>query len=228
MGRKAGYSYETKVLSVEAYERGEGSFETIAELFKVKTATLQDWWLIYQSSGISGLTSTHHNKKWSKEIKLAATSEYLSEAGSLREICAKYKISGTHILRSWIKVYNDSHKELKSTGSGGRKPMTKGRKTTFDERLEIVQYCIANSRNYGAAMDKYNISYQQIYLWIRKYDEKGVDGLLDRRGKSKPEHELTETEKFHAEYKMLEAKNIELEMENRLLKKLQEVERRRR
>ena len=144
------------------------------------------------------------------------------------DICQKYKISSKTILQKWIKVYNDSHKELKSTGSGGRKPMTKGRKTTFDERLEIVQYCIANSRNYGAVMDKYDISYQQIYLWVRKYDEKGIDGLIDRRGKAKPEHELTEMDRVRAEYKMLEAKNIELEMENRLLKKLQEVERRRR
>jgi transposase len=125
-------------------------------------------------------------------------------------------------------VYNDSHKELKSTGLGGRKPMTKGRKTTFDERLEIIQYCIANGRNYGAAMDKYKVSYQQIYLWVKKYNEKGIDGLLDRRGKAKPEFELTKADRLRAENKMLEAKNVELEMENRLLKKMQEVERRRR
>ena len=27
--------------------------------------------------------------------------------------------------------------------------MTKGRKTTFEERVEIVQYCIAHDRNYA-------------------------------------------------------------------------------
>lgn len=27
--------------------------------------------------------------------------------------------------------------------------MTKGRKTTFNERIEIVQYCIAHEHNYA-------------------------------------------------------------------------------
>ena len=29
--------------------------------------------------------------------------------------------------------------------------MTKGRKTTFEERIEIVQYCIAHDYNYAEA-----------------------------------------------------------------------------
>ena len=36
-----------------------------------------------------------------------------------------------------------------------------------------------------------NISYQQIYSWVRKYEATGVDGLVDRRGKAKAEDELT-------------------------------------
>lgn len=228
MGRKTKYTYEIKLSAVQAYEQNQGSKKSIADSFCVNESTFRGWWMIYQSLGAIGLTETHHNKQWNKEVKLVAINEYLSGVGSLETICKKYNISSNHILRSWIKVYNDSHKELKSTGSGGRKPMTKGRKTSFDERLGIIQYCIANSRNYGAAMDKYNVSYQQIYLWMKKYDEKGIDGLIDRRGKAKPECELTEADKLHAENKLLGAKNIELEMEIRLLKKLQEVERRRR
>ena len=104
--------------------------------------------------------------------------------------------------------------------------MTKARKTTFDERIEIVKFCIANSKNYGMTMDKFNVSYQQIYLWVRKYEEKGVDGLLDRRGKAKPENELTELDRLKAENKMLAAKNQELQMEIDIIKKLKEVERR--
>ena len=159
-------------------------------------------------------------------MKLSAVTDYVSGKGSKITICAKYKISSRAVLDRWIKVYNDSHKELKSTGSGGRKPMTKARKTTFDERIEIVKFCIANSKNYGMTMDKFNVSYQQIYLWVRKYEEKGVDGLLDRRGKAKPENELTELDRLKAENKMLAAKNQELQMEIDIIKKLKEVERR--
>ncbi len=106
--------------------------------------------------------------------------------------------------------------------------MTKGRKVTFDEKVDIVKYCIAHNRNYYDTMDKFKVSYQQIYSWIRKYDEKGIEGLIDRRGKVKPESELTDADKLKAKNKLLEAENDRLRLENAILKKLQEIERRRR
>ena len=39
--------------------------------------------------------------------------------------------------RKWIKKYN-SHRELKDTGKGMSESMTKGRKTTWEERIQIV------------------------------------------------------------------------------------------
>lgn len=39
--------------------------------------------------------------------------------------------------------------------------MTKGRKTTFEERVEIVQYCIAHDRNYTKTAEQYQVSHQQ-------------------------------------------------------------------
>lgn len=61
--------------------------------------------------------------------------------------------------------------------------------------------------------------------WVIKFEESGIDGLLDRRGKCKPEDQLTEVEKLKAQMQLLEAKNKRLEMENALLKKLEEIER---
>lgn len=226
MGRKSKIPYEAKVAAVEAYERNEGSLKTVAERFGVKKCNLRRWWNIYQSQGKEGLLPSNTNKRWDKNIKLCAVQDYLSGSGSLCDICNKYKISSDSILIGWIKVYNDSHKGLKTTGMGGKKPMTKARRTTFEERIEIVQFCIANGKNYRLTMDKFNVSYQQIYLWVRKYEEKGIDGLLDRRGKSKPEDELTDLDRLKAENKMLAAKNRELEVELDIIKKLQEVERR--
>ena len=226
MGRKSTTVLETKLLAIEAYEHGEGSIKTISERFNINKSNFIRWLTIYRSQGANGLIPSHTNKGWNKDIKMLAVQDYLSGKGSMSDICQKYKISSDSILRQWIKVYNDSHKELKSTDSGGRKPMTKARKTTFEERIEIVQFCIANSKNYGLTMDKFNVSYQQIYLWVRKYEEKGVDGLLDRRGKAKPENELTELDRLKAENKILAAKNQELQMEIDIIKKLKEVERR--
>ena len=70
--------------------------------------------------------------------------------------------------------------------------MTKGKSTTYEERLEIVSYCIEHSNDYTAAIEKYGVSYQQIYSWVRKYNEKGAEGLVDKRGKRKAESEMTE------------------------------------
>ena len=103
--------------------------------------------------------------------------------------------------------------------------MNKGRKTTKEERAEIVAFCIANGKDYALTTEKYNISYQQIYSWVRKYEANGLDGLSDKRGKNKPVEEMSEAERFKLEKKLLEAKIKDLEMENAILKKLKELER---
>lgn len=225
MGRK--YTYELKLKLMKEYEAGNKGFRSLCKEMGVSYEAARHWLMIYQSQGEIGLQEKKSVRIWDKNDKLSAVMDYLNGMGSLSDICKKYEISNKGLLFSWIKVYN-SHKELKTTGSGGNRLMTKGRKVTFDEKVEIVQYCIANGRDYPATMEKYQISYQQIYSWLRKYDEGGIDALVDRRGKAKPESELTDMDRLRLENKMLEAKNIELEMENRLLKKLQEIERRRR
>ena len=101
--------------------------------------------------------------------------------------------------------------------------MNKGRKTTQEERVEIVAFCIENGRDYGLTMEKYGVSYQQIYSWVHKYESKGVRGLADRRGKAKPEDELNEAERLRMENKILQAKIKDQEMEIKLLKKLREL-----
>lgn len=42
--------------------------------------------------------------------------------------------------------------------------MTDGRKTTYKERIEIVSLCIANSNDYSVTSNKYNVSYQQVFI----------------------------------------------------------------
>ncbi|MDT2286762.1 helix-turn-helix domain-containing protein [Paenibacillus larvae] len=60
--------------------------------------------------------------------------------------------------------------EIKSTRKEiGLSRMNKGRKTTFEERIEIAQYTIANDLDYQKSMEKYDVSYSQVYAWVRKY-----------------------------------------------------------
>lgn len=167
---------------------------------------------------------SHKNKKYSKEIKQSAVQDYLAGRGSQREICRQYGISGKRTLEVWIKCYN-GHKEIKGrSASTGEIYMTKGRKTTKEERAEIVAFCMEHGKDYGLTVQTYQVSYQQIYSWVKKYEQKGAEGLVDRRGKAKPEDELSEADRLRMENKILLAKLKDREMEIALLKKLKELE----
>lgn len=226
MGRK-GIDCNKKMEAVEKYKRGEGSQESIAREYGVDRASFRQWIANYESMGPSGLIAIHTNNNYSVELKTAAVEAYLREEGSQLEICKRYSVRSKKQLQDWIRVYT-GHKELRATGGQGRGIyMTRGRLTTLDERIEIVSYCIAKGKNYGAAIEKYRVSYQQIYSWVCKYEEKGIDGLIDKRGKRKPLNEMTEMERLRAENKILKAENKQKEMEIAVLKKLAEIERRR-
>ncbi|WP_231921703.1 helix-turn-helix domain-containing protein [Levilactobacillus zymae] len=103
--------------------------------------------------------------------------------------------------------------------------MKNGRKTTQLERVEIVQWIIANDMDYSRAMSKYNVSYGQVYSWTRKFKQGGPEALIDRRGKGKAIDQLTDDEKRDLEVKRLKARIEHLSTENAVLKKLQELER---
>lgn len=72
------------------------------------------------------------------------------------------------MLRQWISCYN-GHKDFKERSSAkGEIYMTKGRKTTQEERAQIVAFCIEHGKDYGLTVETYQVSYQQIYSWVRK------------------------------------------------------------
>jgi transposase-like protein len=226
MGRNT-IRFEQKMAAIEKYQRGEGSIESIARENGVHARSLKQWVSNYEAMGPSGIASGKTNSKYSAELKTTAVESYLRGEGSKMEICKRFKIRSRTQLLDWIKVYT-GHKELRATEGRGRGIyMTKGRTTTLDERIEIVSHCISNGKDYGATIEKYGVSYQQIYSWVNKYAEKGVDGLLDKRGKRKPLDEMNEVERLRAENRMLQAENKRKDMEIAVLKKVQEIERRR-
>ena len=100
-------------------------------------------------------------------------------------------------------------------------------KVTQEERIQVVKECLESGNNYGEVAKKYGISYQQARTWALKYRETGESWLEDRRGKRKHEQELrSELEQMQTRIAQLEHQLHIAEMENHLLKKLKEVERR--
>ena len=221
MGRKAKFSFETKIDIVLRCLKGQTSAYHEATLLRINPARVMEWISLYQSLGESGLITTSKNTTYSDEIKTNAVLDYLNGKGSYAKICKKYGVRSSTQLRSWIMKYNSHDKE-----TGGRPIMTKGRKTTFEERVEIVQYCIKHSHNYSETAKKFHISYQQARSYTIRYEENGVDGLQDKRGKRKSPEEMTEVEKLRAEVRLLRAEKRRAEIEISFLKKLEEIERR--
>lgn len=218
------HTLDERVTAVLSVTEEHQSINTVAKEYNISKSTLKDWVRKYQAEGAEGLKGARGWKKYSLELKRNAVDFYLNGEGSLYEACAKFNISSISVLSQWIKLYT-SGKELKST-SKGRDPMKPGRKTTLQERIEIAQYTIANDYNYQEASKKYQVSYQQVYSWVRKYEKEGAQSLHDRRGKSlESKPNLTEEEKLQLRIKELEHRNQYLEAENGLLKKLKEIER---
>ena len=191
----------------------------------VSKRVVADWIRLYSTEGAAAFLPKKGNRLYDPALKEAAVKDYLSGRGSIREICKIYKIRSTSQLREWIMVYN-GHKDFKKQTGGSR--MTKGRETTQAERIAVAKACIANGKHYGEIALQYNISYQQARSWTLKYIEGGEAALEDRRGQRKKDQQpRTELEQAQVEIEQLKHKLRILETENHLLKKLEEIERRR-
>lgn len=226
MAFKHKYSYGEKEKIIIEYLNKTYGFRELCRIYGMSQGALKGWIRLYNAFGFEGLITSSKASRYSSMLKQAAVNEYLSGKYTAPEILKKYKIRSETQLRRWIWKYN-GHEELKSFGTGENIIMTKGRKTTFDERVEIVQYCIAHDHNYAETAKQYQISYQQARSYTVKYESGGVETLKDNRGKRKSEDEMSELERLRAENRILKAEKEHAEMEASFLKKLEEIERRR-
>ena len=226
MGRSK-HTIEQKLTAVQMLKEGFHTWVEISEIYQISTDTLYQWQMKYETYGVEGLKEANSWKSYSKELKEAAVQDYLNHGLSKGEIVLKYEISNRSVLSRWIRKYT-SHSELKDSGKGMSQTMTKGRKTTIEERIEIAKACIENGKNYQETAAQYEVSYQQVYQWVRKFEENGEQGLADRRGHKKPLEERTPEDELRLKIQQMERENERLRAENLLLKKLEEIERRRR
>jgi len=215
---------DIKYRIVSEYLEGRFGLDEAARKAGVDGSTFRNWISTYKSEGYESLTVKSARRIYPIELKLDAVHDYLTGNYSLFEVCRKYKIRSKDNLRSWIKIYN-SHGKFQ-TYAGGTK-MTTTRKTTYEERIEIVKFCLSNGRNYSLAAQKYSVSYQRVIHWVKQFIEYGEEGLEDRRGKQKAiQTPRNETEKLQKEIEKLKRDLYMAQMENDLLKKFQELERR--
>ena len=227
MARKSKVNLSLKLELVRAVIAGHLSQREAAKRAGVHKSTLSEWVRIYRMEGTIGLLPTTKNRVYDPALKIRAVEDYLSSGGSLSAICEKYEIHSHCQLLDWIKVYTTHGDFSKRKFSGGGRSMGKSRKVTQEEKLTIVKDCIASGENYGAMAKKYAVSYQQVRNWTIRFKEYGEAGLEDRRGQRKKDQQpRTELEEAQIEIERLKHKLYMAEMENNLLKKLAELERR--
>ena len=94
-------------------------------------------------------------------------------------------------------------------------------------KLEIVKYCLEHDMDYKTTAKVFETTYANVFNWVKKYREKGEDGLGDKRGRHKTDEEVDETEKLRRELKKMQHERDMALLEVKLLKKLDEIERRR-
>ena len=216
---------EEKVRIVQLVKSGKLSQGMAADQLQVSKATVQRWISKYDAEGSLAFAAYEENRSYSPETKLQAVEDYLSGKGSQQTIAAKYGLRSKVQLERWIKMYNEGRNFGRKRSGGSR--MTTSRKTTKEERITIVRDYLENGLSYGDAAQKYNVSYQQVYTWVKKYAELGEAGLEDRRGKRKADQEpRSELEEMKIRMAKLEHELYRTKVERDLLKKLEELERR--
>lgn len=218
------YPAEFRAKISQEYIDGIGTIKFLANKYGIGCSTLKGWVNEYRIHGISAFCHKK-NRSYSKEYKKKCVEAVINGEGTVDDIIARYGISSRSVLRQWIKMYN-ANIELKDYDPKHEVYMAQvRRKTTFDERKEIVKYCINHNRDYKNAAAKFDVSYSQVYAWTRKYSSYGEEGLTDKRGHHKTDDEVDELERLKRENLRLKRQLEEKDMVVELLKKAKEFER---
>lgn len=226
MSRKSKYTLEQKIKACEEYLSGTKSASQIAKELKMTKngrRLIAEWSRKYHEIGAEAFIPTNKNSSYTKEFKLMVVQEYNSGLGSLESLTNKYRIRSKSTLIKWISKYN-RHEELQDYTPALEVYTMKTRKTTEEERIQIVKWCLDHNDDYKKTATTFNCSYTQVYQWVNKYRMDGEDGLIDRRGQRKVEENLSDEERLKKDNDRLNRRNKELEREIELLKKLNAFE----
>ena len=224
------YSNELKISACKEYLEGKLSHKEICLKYgiyyneKYRTSKIFSWLHNYRVDGENAFISKSGNNSYTSEFKAEVVESYLSGDGSLEDVAAKYKIPSSETLRQWVLSYNANGTLVDYNPKPEVYMANARRKTTIEERKEIVEYCLVHNRNYKDTAILYDVSYSQVYSWVKKYDTTGEEGLSDKRGHRKTDDELDDLERLRRENKRLKRQLEENDMMVQLLKKVKEFE----
>lgn len=224
MGRKAKFSKEIKITACKKYKAGKGSFGSIAKEVGCAEPVLRKWYYDYINHGDSIFDEKPRNDSYTVEFKLEVINEI--NKSSITSASSKFGISRS-VAQKWFLSYNNGE-TIKDYSPCGEVYTMKARKTTFEERIDIVKYVLENDNDYKGAADTYSIPYASVYQWVHKYLQYGEESLRDSRGRPKKDgfkRELTELEKKDIEIERLKRELERHKRAEEILKKNLEIRR---
>ena len=215
---------EFRAMVAQQYLDGVTPIHVLASKYNISKYTVRVWAQKYREHGISAFLRGCGNSCYTSDFKQMCVELFTKGKMSVDEIVAKYNISSRSVLQRWIKKYN-ANRELKDYNPKREVYMAEARrKTTLAERKEIVEHCINHDRNYKDTAALYDVSYSQVYSWVKKYDTDGAEGIKDRRGHHKTDDEVDELERLRRENIRLKRQIEEKDMLVELLEKVKEFE----
>ena len=157
--------------------------------------------------------------KYSWEFKLECVNKYKNCEYITHPGTPKQREGFMNHVREWVKNYDDS-------GIDGLKHSSKNKDWTPEQRFELVAKVLAGN-SIGFVARNAHINSGQLIQWVRRYNEKGMDGLQCKKGRPTKQivmKKKTKKSKLSVseqeELKLLRERNEYLEMENEYLKKL--------
>jgi transposase-like protein len=222
MGRKRKFTQEIMLQAITDYKSGNKSITQISNDLECHLMTITRWIASFDYLGNDALLENNRNRAYTKEFKMQVISDYLSGKGSAAYLSNKYNISSSSIVTNWVFNYNNGI-EIQDYDPKHEVYTMKARKTTLDERIEIVEYCIANNLCYKLAADKYNIPYSLVYQWVHRYLKEGNVGLgYSKKGPHKKVIvPASDQERLQLENERLKRELERKELEIEILKKKQ-------
>lgn len=152
--------------------------------------------------------------KYSWEFKLECINKYKNGQRINFPGTSKQHRNFMKHVKVWAKIYED-------LGVEGLKHSKTNKKWTHEQRFELVSKALSGDSISSVAKNAH-INIGQLSQWIRKYEQKGIDGLKCKKGRpimkkiNKTKSSISQQE----ELKILKERNEYLEMENEYLKKL--------
>ena len=157
--------------------------------------------------------------KYSWEFKLECVNKYKNGEFITLPVGLRSRTGFMQHVKSWVQLFND-------VGVEGLKHSSKSKDWTPEKRFELVAKVLGGNSITSVAVNAH-INSGQLCQWVRRYNEKGMDGLQCKKGRPTEQFVMNKKTKKsklsvseQEELKLLRERNEYLEMENEYLKKL--------